>query len=76
MTPVEELRDNPRGGDPDDTENDRLSPLTEGMIENGLFFFRTQVDCEQENDEIGVRTVNDIMSDLLLTSLAALIVTD
>ena len=41
MTPVDGLRFNPIGSDPDDTVNDRLSPLIEGVIENGSFFDRT-----------------------------------
>ena len=34
MIPVEGLRDNPSGSDPDVIENDRSSPSTEGEIEN------------------------------------------
>ena len=34
IIPVEGLRFNPIGSDPDDIENDRLSPLIEGVIEN------------------------------------------
>ena len=41
MTPVVGLSDRLIGRDPDDTVNDRLSPLIEGVIENGLFFDRT-----------------------------------
>ena len=33
--PVKGLRDNPIGRDPDMIENDRSSPLIEGVIENG-----------------------------------------
>ena len=45
MTPVEGLRDKPGGRDPDEVENERLSPLIEGVAENGLFFDRTYKDC-------------------------------
>ena len=38
MIPVVELRDRPIGRDPDMIENDRSSPLIEGVIENGWFF--------------------------------------
>ena len=41
MIPVDGLRFNPIGSDPDDTENDRLSPLIEGVIENDSFLVRT-----------------------------------
>ena len=41
MTPFEGLIDNPIGRDPDMIENDRSSPLIEGVIENGWFFDRT-----------------------------------
>ena len=40
MTPVDGLNDKPIGSDPDMIENETSSPLTEGMIENGSFFFR------------------------------------
>ena len=46
IIPVVELRDNPIGRDPDMIENDNSSPLTEGEIENGLFFDRTYSDWE------------------------------
>ncbi len=45
ITPVEGLRDKPGGRDPDEVENERLSPLIEGVAENGLFFDRTYKDC-------------------------------
>ena len=41
MTPVDWLRTNPIGRDPDEIENETSSPLTEGVIENGSFFDRT-----------------------------------
>ena len=41
MIPVDSLSDNPIGRDPEMMENDRSSPLIEGVIENGLFFDRT-----------------------------------
>ena len=41
MTPVDELRDNPIGGDPDEIENESWSPLTVGMIETGSSLVRT-----------------------------------
>ena len=41
MTPVEVLRDNPIGRDPDEIENESSSPLTEGVIETGSFLDRT-----------------------------------
>ena len=44
MTPVDGLSESPTGRDPEEIENDRLSPLTEGVIENGLFFDRTYSD--------------------------------
>ena len=44
MIPFDELSDNPIGRDPDDTENEVLSPLIEGVIENGLFFVKTWTD--------------------------------
>ncbi len=34
ITPVEGLRDNPLGSDPEVIENDRSSPLTVGETEN------------------------------------------
>ena len=40
MTPFDESRDNPIGSDPDDIENEGLSPLTEGVIENDSFLVR------------------------------------
>ena len=41
IIPVDELNDKPIGRDPEMIENETSSPLTEGMIENGSFFFRT-----------------------------------
>ena len=41
MIPVDELRDNPIGGDPDEIENESWSPLTVGMIETGSSLVRT-----------------------------------
>ena len=41
MTPVDGLRDRPTGSDPDVIENDKPSPVIEGVAENGLFFDRT-----------------------------------
>ena len=41
MTPVDGLRFNPIGRDPDDTVNEISSPLTEGVIENDSSFDRT-----------------------------------
>ncbi len=41
MTPVEVLRDNPIGRDPDEIENESSSPSTVGEIENDSFFGRT-----------------------------------
>ena len=40
IIPVDGLNDKPIGSDPEMIENEISSPLTEGMIENGLFFFR------------------------------------
>ena len=34
ITPVDGLRDNPSGSDPEVIENDRSSPLTVGEMEN------------------------------------------
>ena len=76
MTPFDESRDNPIGSDPDEIENEGLSPLIEGVIENDSFLVRTYDDWEYENDEIGVRIVNKIENDRQLTSFDALIVTD
>ena len=44
MTPVEELRFNPGGSDPDMIENDKSSPVIEGVAENDSFFDRTKDD--------------------------------
>ena len=41
MIPVVELRDRPIGSDPDVIENESSSPLTVGVVENGLLFDRT-----------------------------------
>ena len=41
MTPVDELRERPVGSDPDVIENKSSSPLTVGVVENGLLFDRT-----------------------------------
>ena len=63
MTPVDGLRFNPIGSDPDDTVNDRLSPLIVGVIENDSFLVRTYDDWGYENTVIGVRIVNEIEYD-------------
>ena len=44
MIPVVELRDRPIGSDPDVIENESSSPLTVGVVENGLLFDRTYED--------------------------------
>ena len=44
MTPVVGLSDRLIGRDPDDTVNDRLSPLIVGVIENDSFLVRTYDD--------------------------------
>ena len=44
MTPVDGLRDNPIGSDPDVIENDKPSPVMEGVTENELFFAKTKED--------------------------------
>lgn len=41
MIPIDELIDRPIGRDPEMIENDRLSPLTVGMIETGSSLDRT-----------------------------------
>ena len=41
ITPVDGFRDRPIGSDPDVIENDKPSPVIEGVAENGLFFDRT-----------------------------------
>ena len=41
MTPFEGLSESPTGIDPEAIENDRLSPLIEGVTENDSFFDRT-----------------------------------
>ena len=40
IIPVDGLRFNPIGSDPDDIENESSSPLTVGVIENNSFFDR------------------------------------
>ena len=40
IIPSVELSDKPIGSDPKIRENDRSSPLTEGVIENSSFFDR------------------------------------
>ena len=74
IIPVVELRDKPIGRDPEMIENDSSSPSTEGETENGLFFDRTYEDRGYENEEMGVRMVNERENDWSLTSLNALIV--
>ena len=44
MIPFDELSDRPPGRDPDEMENNGLSPLTVGVIDNGMFFDRTYED--------------------------------
>ena len=41
IIPVIELSDNPIGRDPDETVNERPSPLIDGMIETGSSLDRT-----------------------------------
>ena len=41
MIPVDELSDSPTGRDPDETVNERPSPLIDGMIETGSSLDRT-----------------------------------
>ena len=41
MIPVDELSDSPTGRDPDETVNERPSPLIDGMIETGWSLERT-----------------------------------
>ena len=41
MIPVDWLSDRPEGRDPDEIENEGLSPLTVGVIEKGSFIVRT-----------------------------------
>ena len=41
MTPVEVLRDNPIGRDPDEIENESSSPSTVGITENDSSIDRT-----------------------------------
>ena len=74
IIPVVELRDKPIGRDPEMIENDSWSPLIIGMIENELFFDRTYEDKGYENEEIGVRIVNERENDWSLTWFEALIV--
>ena len=76
MIPFVELSDNPIGRDPDVIENDRSSPLIEGVTENELFFAKTKEDWVYENEEIDWRIVNERENDWSLTWLNALIVTD
>ena len=44
MIPEEGLRERPIGSDPEVMENDRSSPLIEGVTENELFFAKTKED--------------------------------
>ena len=44
MIPFVELRISPIGSDPDMIENDKLSPLTIGVVENGSLVDRTNED--------------------------------
>ena len=44
IIPVEGLKDRPIGRDPEEIENDKSSPSTEGEIENGSFLYRTYVE--------------------------------
>ena len=44
MIPEEGSRDRPIGSDPEVMENDRSSPLIEGVTENELFFAKTKED--------------------------------
>ena len=44
IIPVDWLIDRPIGSDPEVIENESWSPSTVGMIENGLFLFRTYED--------------------------------
>ena len=44
IIPVDGLRFNPIGSDPDDTENDILSPLIEGVIENDSYLVNANDD--------------------------------
>ena len=46
IIPVVELRVNPIGRDPDEIENDRWSPSTEGVRENVSLIDRTYEDWE------------------------------
>ena len=41
MIPIDELIDRPIGRDPDETVNERPSPLIDGMIETGSSLDRT-----------------------------------
>ena len=63
MIPVDEWNDRPIGRDPEMIENDSSSPSTEGETENGLFFDRTYEDRGYENEEMGVRMVNEREND-------------
>ena len=76
ITPVDGFRDRPIGSDPDVIENDKPSPVMEGVTENELFFAKTKEDWGYENEEIDWRMVNDRENDRSLTSFDALIVTD
>ena len=44
MIPEEESRDRPIGSVPDVIENDKPSPVMEGVTENELFFAKTKED--------------------------------
>ena len=46
IIPDDELRERPVGRNPEMMENDRLSPVIEGMMENGLSFNMTYEDWE------------------------------
>ena len=77
MIPLEWSKSSPEGRIPEEIEKERSSPLTIGVIENGLFLVRIYVELGYENEVRRVRTVNERENDRsLLTSFEALIVTD
>ena len=76
IIPFDELSNRPIGRDADETENDKLSPVTVGVMKNDSSIDRVYENWGYENEEIGVRTVNERENNRLLTSLDALIVID
>ena len=76
IIPFDELSNRPIGRDADETENDKLSPVTVGVMKNDSSIDRVYENWGYENEEIGVRTVNERENNWFSNSLDTLIVTD